>query len=305
VDIGAGGLRRAAQRPQGAAQRPQGAAQRPRGTAEPTDIPVRSHGTLAAPVGDGMLPQEIGDRPRRIKVLNVPVDCLDPEMTAPVVASLLENGQHNQVVFLSMRGLLRARRDPEFMRCLRDAALVLPVSLSIVQGARFLKAGSPALINPFEYTIRILSAIEKAKGSVYLLGAHKEALEVAEENLKGSFHGIRVVGRFYGYFPRTVEGDIVTAIKKSAPSLVLVGSGVPGKDKWILKHRRELNPGISLWAGTCFEIFAGKEKQIPRSLHAAGLGILAGIGRRPWRLAVIVPYLYYLLLLLGYRIFRL
>jgi N-acetylglucosaminyldiphosphoundecaprenol N-acetyl-beta-D-mannosaminyltransferase len=242
---------------------------------------------------------------RRIKVLDVPVDCFDPDMAGAVITSLMENGEQNQIVFLSLRGLLRARRDAEFMRCLREAALILPVSLPIVQGARFLGVGAPSLINAFEHTIRILSVIEKAKGSVYLLGARKAVLEVAEENLKGSFHGIRVVGRFYGFFPKGVEGDIVTAIKKSAPSMVLVGSGVPGKDKWILKHRKDLNPGISLWAGNCFEIFAGREKQVSRKLHAAGLGVLSGIGRRPWRFGMIFPYLYYLVLLLGYKIFRL
>lgn len=242
---------------------------------------------------------------KRIKVLDVPVDSFDPDMAGAVITRLLENGQHNQVVFLSLRGLLRARRDPEFMRCLRDAALILPVSLPIVKGARFLGTGRLSLINTFEQTIRILSVIEKVKGSVYLLGARKAVLEVAEENLRGSFHGIRVVGRFYGYFPRSVEGDIVTAIKKSAPSLVLVGSGVPGKDKWILKHRKDLNPGISLWGGNCFEIFAGREKQVSRRLHAAGLSVLSGLGRRPWRVGTIFPYLYYLVLLLGYKIFKL
>ncbi len=244
-------------------------------------------------------------RVKRIKVLDVPVDVVDPEVVGKVVEELLENGQHNQIVFLSLRVLLRARNDPELLRCLRDAALVLPVSLPIVNGARFLRAGSPSLFNTFEHTIRILSAIEKVKGSVYLLGARKRVLEVAEENLRGSFHGIRVVGRFYGFFPRHVEGDIVTAIKKSSPSMVLVGSGVPGRDKWILKHRKELNPGLSLWAGNCFEVFAGQERQISRKLHAAGLGVLSGIVRRPWRLAMIFPYLYYVVLLLGYRIFKL
>ena len=242
---------------------------------------------------------------KRIKVLDVPVDSVDPDIAGKVFEELLDNGQHNQVVFLSLRGLLRARNDPEFLRCLRDAALVLPISLAIVRGARFLGFPGVSLFNSFEGIIRILSVIEKTKGSVYMLGGRKDVLEVAEENLKGSFHGVRVVGRFYGYFPKTSEPDIVTAIKKSSASLVLVGTGVPGKDKWILKHRKELNPGISLWAGNCFEVFAGREKQVSKKLHAAGLGVLSGIGRRPWRFAAIFPYLYYLVLLLGYKIFKL
>jgi N-acetylglucosaminyldiphosphoundecaprenol N-acetyl-beta-D-mannosaminyltransferase len=246
-----------------------------------------------------------GAQVKRIKLLDVPVDSIDPDVTAKVIEELLDNGQQNQVVFLSLRGLLRARHDPEYLRCLRDAALVLPVSLPLVRGARFLGTSPLSLFNVFEHIIRILSVIEKAKGSVYMLGSRKKVLEVAEDNLLGSFHGIRVVGRFYGFFPRQVEGDIVTAIKKSSPSLLLVGTGVAGKDKWILRRKRDMNPGISLWAGNCFEIFAGQEKQVSKKLHAVGLGVLSGIGRRPWRLAAIFPYLYYLILLLGYKIFRL
>ena len=89
------------------------------------------------------------------------------------------------------------------------------------------------------------------------------------------------------------------------PFLLLVGTGVSGKDKWILRHKKELNPGISLWAGNCFEVFAGREKQVSKRLHAAGLGVLSGIGRKPWRVAAVFPYLYYLVLLLGYKVFKL
>lgn len=245
------------------------------------------------------------EKVKRIKVLDVPVDAVDPDMAGKAIEELLDNSQANQIVFLSLLGLLRARHDAEFMRCLRDAALVLPTSLAVVQGARFLGTGRLSLFNPFEFIIRILSVVEKCKGSVYLLGTRKSLLEIAEVNLLGSFHGIRVVGRFYGFFSRTFEGDIVTAIKKSSPSLLLVGTGVPGKERWLLRHKKEFNPGISLWADNCFEVFAGTEKQVSRRLHSIGLGILSGIGRKPWRLAMIFPYFWYLVLLLGYKIFRL
>ena len=245
------------------------------------------------------------EKVKRIKVLDVPVDAVDPDMAGKAIEELLDNSQANQIVFLSLRGLLRARHDAEFMRCLREAALVLPTSLSVVRGASFLGAGRLSLFNPFEFIIRILSVTEKCKGSVYLLGTRKSLLETAELNLLGSFHGIRVVGRFYGFFPRTMEADIVTAIKKSSPSLLLVGTGVPGKERWLLRHKKEFNPGISLWANNCFEVFAGTEKQVSRRLHSLGLGFLSGIGRKPWRLAMIFPYFWYLILLLGYKIFRL
>jgi N-acetylglucosaminyldiphosphoundecaprenol N-acetyl-beta-D-mannosaminyltransferase len=247
----------------------------------------------------------VATKVKRIKVLGVPVDLVDPEMAIKAIEGLMENGQHNQIFFLSVHGLLRARRDAELARCLREAALVLPVSLAVASGARFLKTGRPSLFNPFEFVIRLLSLIERIKGSVYLLGSRKDILEVAEENLMGSFHGLRVVGRFYGYFPREIEGNIVTAIKKSSPNLLLVGKGVAGKEKWILRHKKDFNPGVSLWVGNCFEIFSGRERQTSRKLHAIGLGGLTGIWRRPWRLLSGFRYLRYFFLLFIYKIFGL
>jgi N-acetylglucosaminyldiphosphoundecaprenol N-acetyl-beta-D-mannosaminyltransferase len=226
-------------------------------------------------------------------------------MAIRAIEGLLENGQANQIAFVSVRGLLRARHDAEYARCLREAALVLPVSVGIVSGARFLDAGRLSLFSPYQFVIQVLSLIERIKGTVYLLGSRKETLEVAEENVRGSFHGVRVVGRFYGYFPKSIENNIVTAIKKSSPNLLLAGKGVPGKDRWVLRHKKDFNPGVSMWVGNCFEIFAGAERRTSRRLHAAGLGALSGIWRRPWRFIAIFPYLYYLFLLLVYRIFRL
>jgi UDP-N-acetyl-D-mannosaminuronic acid transferase (WecB/TagA/CpsF family) len=49
----------------------------------------------------------VGVKIKRIKVLNVPVDMVDPDMAVKAVEGLLENGQHNQIVFLSVRGLLK------------------------------------------------------------------------------------------------------------------------------------------------------------------------------------------------------
>jgi N-acetylglucosaminyldiphosphoundecaprenol N-acetyl-beta-D-mannosaminyltransferase len=242
---------------------------------------------------------------KRIKVLNVPVDMVDPDMAVKAVEGFLETGQQNQIVFLSVLGLLKARRDAELARCVREAALVLPISLAIIRGARFLHTGRLSLFNSFEFVIRLLSLLERIKGTVYLLGSHKQTLETAEENLMGSFHGIRVVGRFYGYFPKEIEGNIITAIKKSSPNLILVGKGVAGKDKWISRHKKDFNPGVSLWVGNCFEIFSGHERQTSRKLHAVGLGGLSGIWRRPWRLLAVFSYLRYFFLLLIFKIFRL
>ena len=220
----------------------------------------------------------------RTNILDVPVDTLTLDEALKRARELLEGDEHHQIVTLSMEGFSRARRDQEFSRAIRQAPLVLPVSRTLEKASAAL--GGPAIHAsvPFDLIIKLLGVADEAGAAVYLLGARKEHLERTEKNLRVSFPRLRLVGRYAGYYASRVEQDIITAIRKSGPRLILVGSGVPGGELWPLRHRKQLTPGISLWVGDCFEVFGGAKHQIARRVYAAGLESFDGWALRPWRL---------------------
>jgi N-acetylglucosaminyldiphosphoundecaprenol N-acetyl-beta-D-mannosaminyltransferase len=197
---------------------------------------------------------------KRIQVLDVPVDCIDQEEALKILEAFLADGERHQLVFLNRHKLFRGRRDLEFRRCLREASLVLPVSPSVVRAAGFLKREPPTLFGPFPFVIHLLALAERLNKSVYLLGARKEEIERAERNLRGSFPRLRLVGRYAGYFPKSEQKNVLLAIRKASPAFLLVGDGLPGRDLWILRHKKELGPGVALWTGECFDLFSGKNK---------------------------------------------
>lgn len=220
----------------------------------------------------------------RTSILGVPVDPLTLDEALEQARALLEGEEHQQLITISMENLSRARSDPEYSRAVRQAPLVLPVSATLEKASVAL--GGPAVHAsvPFDLVIRLLGVADEAGAAVYLLGARKEHLERAEKNIKTSFPRLRLVGRYAGFYPPRVELDIITAIRKSGPRLILVGSGVPGAELWALRHRKQLTPGLSLWVGDCFEVFAGARRQISRATYRAGLESYAGWPARPWRL---------------------
>ncbi|MBA7673708.1 N-acetylglucosaminyldiphosphoundecaprenol N-acetyl-beta-D-mannosaminyltransferase [subsurface metagenome] len=228
----------------------------------------------------------------------MPLDCIGLEGTLKILEQFLLDGSRHQIVFLDRKKLFKARRDPEFKRCLREASLILPVSSSIVIGARFLKEGNLTRYDSFPFVIRLLSLAERINRTVYLLGSRKEELERAERNLKDSFPGLRLVGRFSGFFSRDMQQNVLLAIKKASPSFLLVGNGPPAKDLWILRHKKEFNPGIYLWIGDCFDLFSGKKRNRPR-------GLLTRIVKSSWKIFLIFPLFYYWILILIYKLFRL
>ena len=76
---------------------------------------------------------------QRIHIVGVPVDICRPENIEEEVLELLLRPGTKQIIFLSLWDLLKARRNAEFNECVENADLVLPISKSIIRGAKFLK----------------------------------------------------------------------------------------------------------------------------------------------------------------------
>ncbi len=235
---------------------------------------------------------------KRIHIFNVPIDILPEEAFEDVVRDFLaDRGQH-QIVFLSYDDLLKARRNNDFARTVSNAHLVIPTSKRIIHAAKFLHLSEPVRYMPFSFVIKLLGVLEKHKKSLYLAGMKPAALQTVSGNLRASFPGLGIVGRCVGYFKKSNEKDIILAIKKAAPSLLLCGNGIPGKNKWLFKHMKNFNPGLFLWCGDCFDIFAGKKERLTMKQWNGRSFWFFNSFRKPWRIWKIIPYFGYLFLLL-------
>ncbi len=239
---------------------------------------------------------------RRINVLRVPVDVLRESDIEECVKSLLVDGERHYIIFITLSDLLRARRSTSYWQILNGASLVLPVSKGILKGAKFLKKKIPSRYLPFSFIIRLMGILDKYSKSVYLLGTNNKDLQTSTDNIRTSFPKLKIVGRHSGYFSQSVGQNIVLAVRKASPSLLLAGKGIPGKSKWILKNRKHFSPGIYLWSGDCFDIFSGKKKRISSKAFDKGLEFLPSLIKKPWRIFRVFLYFWYLLLLLVYRI---
>ena len=81
----------------------------------------------------------------RINLIGVPVDIVQPENLESEILELLAKPGTKQIVFLSIWNLLRARHKGYFSECINSADLIIPISKSILKGAKFLKKAVHAL----------------------------------------------------------------------------------------------------------------------------------------------------------------
>jgi N-acetylglucosaminyldiphosphoundecaprenol N-acetyl-beta-D-mannosaminyltransferase len=239
----------------------------------------------------------------RINFLKVPIDIVPHEQLGPVVYDLLHKGKGWNVVLLSLTDLLKARRNGEYREYVQNAALVIPISKSIVGGIRFLTGKQAIRYMPFDFVISLLSILEEREFSIFLLGGKLRVLRKTESNIRQTFPRIRVVGRFPGSFKRHEEAAIVEAIRKAAASLLLVGKGVRGEEHWIARYSSALNPGLRLWCSDLYDVFTERRRRPSRRTFDRGLEFMPYCFQNPLKFFRIFPYFYYKLLLLGHKFF--
>jgi N-acetylglucosaminyldiphosphoundecaprenol N-acetyl-beta-D-mannosaminyltransferase len=246
----------------------------------------------------------IGQLKDRVSFLKVPIDIVQPDQLGRLAFLLLAEGKEQNIVLLSVWDLLRARRNAEYRDYVNKAALVVPISKSIVSGIRFLTGKQAVRYMPFDFVINLLTVLENNEYSSYLLGSKKRILLKIEKNLRETFPGLRIVGRFPGSFRRHDEPIIIEAIRKASPSLLLVGKGVRGGEHWIARHSGQLGKGMRLWCSDLFDVFAERKRHPSRPIFDLGLEWIGYCMQSPIKVLRIFPFMHYNLLLVIYKLFK-
>ena len=150
----------------------------------------------------------------------------------------------------------------------------------------------------------MLSVLERHYKSIFLLGSRRATLQKAESNVRDTFPNLQIVGRYIGYYSKNAEAAVVQAIYKSSPALVLVSDGIKEKDVWVYRRRNRFASSIFVYYKDVLGIFAERIKRIDEKTFARGHEIFAEILHNPLKIFLLFPYLWYILLLIGYRLFK-
>ncbi len=239
---------------------------------------------------------------KRINILGIPVDVVKDEDLPSVIESLYELPDNRQILLLNFHEMMRARHNNERRQAISQAALVIPVSRQISRAAKFLKKDVPPYRGTYPFIIRLLGILEQKNKSVYLLGTTMKDVRQAESTLKATFPGVQIVGRYASRFSGEREGDVVTAIKKSSPTLLLAGKGLKSRHLWICRNRKNFSPGLSIYEETCYDVFSGRKSKPD---DRAGSQLMAGFWNsltHPWRFFRFFRYVIFYNLLLFARL---
>ena len=115
------------------------------------------------------------------------------------------------------------------------------------------------------------------------MGAAEGVAAAAAERLRALYPGLVVAGAFAGDPSPASASAVVAGVRAARPDVLLVAYGAPAQDKWIAKHKDELDVPLSMGVGGSFDFVAGVARRAPVWVQRAGLEWLHRLWRQPWR----------------------
>ena len=136
----------------------------------------------------------------RINVLGVGFDNVTMKEAVARGTELLGQPGAHYVVTPNPEIVEVCRENPEAMRAVNGADLVLADGVGVVKGARMLGTPLKAKVPGIEFAAGLMEEMAAKGMSLYLLGAKPGVAETAEKRLAEKYPGLTIAGTHDGYF---------------------------------------------------------------------------------------------------------
>jgi len=204
-------------------------------------------------------------------LLDTRIDNIDGRTALERVLSYAKNGNGaHSVYFTNVHTIHIARREPELLRALNAADLVLPDGSGLKIAGKIIRSPIIENLNGTDFTPRVLEHAASEGRSVYLLGGTAKAVNLARERLVSQIPSLKIVGCRSGYFSPEEESLILREINERRPDILLVAFGTPLQEQWIARHAPILKVGVCMAVGGLFDFLSGEKSRAPRWIRSCG-----------------------------------
>jgi N-acetylglucosaminyldiphosphoundecaprenol N-acetyl-beta-D-mannosaminyltransferase len=241
----------------------------------------------------------------KIDVLGTKFDNVDRVQAASLILMWLDSGRRRLTVYTpNVDYLVKSRKDRVFAQVLERADLLVADGMPVVWASRWLGTPLRSKISGSSLFIDLCSLAASKGRTVFFLGSAEGVAGQAASRLTRRFPGLNVVGTYSPYFgfehDASENARIVGMIRAAQPDILFVGLGAPKAEKWIDRHREQLDVPVTISIGAALDFAAGVKPMPPEWIKNAGFGWLwrlASEPRRLWRRYLIEDpvFFYYVL----------
>jgi N-acetylglucosaminyldiphosphoundecaprenol N-acetyl-beta-D-mannosaminyltransferase len=221
---------------------------------------------------------------RVIDFLGIPLTAISTADFTEAVIERARARQRTRVTYINAMCVNTAAETPDYLDALRTADLVYADGQAIVWAARRLGHPVPERVNAGDFFPAFFRRCAEENLSVFFLGSPPGVAESAAERLSEQAPGLRVAGTHHGYLSGASTPQVIAQINESAPSLLIVGMGVPHQERWLWANWDALDVPVAWCVGATMDYFAGNFPRAPVWMRRCGLEWLFRLVLEPRRL---------------------
>lgn len=220
---------------------------------------------------------------KRIEVLNVKIDVVTMKEAVSRVEGFIAEKKPHLVVTPNAEMIMMANQDKDFAQIINGADLVVPDGAGVVWAARYNGDVMPERVAGYDLVQHVLVEAASKKYRIYMLGGAPGIVDRAKEAAEKRYPGVNIVGTRHGFFTKQEEPEIVAAITKSQPDILLVALGVPRQEKWLTEYMNQIKASVAIGVGGTFDVMAGAVRRAPLWMQNANLEWLYRLLSEPKR----------------------
>lgn len=196
------------------------------------------------------------------------------------ITVFLSDTSCQQIATVNPEFIVTAQKDPEFKEILNNTDLNIPDGFGLKCAAFYKRIKIGERITGVDLTWEIAKIAAEKGYSIYLLGGKKGVAEMTARRLRYLYHNLKIAGTYAG---SPEEEGIVQKINDSNADILLVAFGAPKQEKFIAKHKNELQCRVAMGVGGTFDYISGALPRAPKWMRMLGLEWLFRLFKQPAR----------------------
>lgn len=188
------------------------------------------------------------------------------------------------VCFVNANNMNLALERPEYKRALVAADLVLPDGIGVKIALQMAGGRLRRNLNGTDLFPPLADLMAKNDWPVFLLGATKEVLARAADNIRRRHPGIRIAGKRDGYFRAEDEEALCREINASGAMALVIGMGTPRQELFAARNAHRLRIPVVLSMGGLIDFLGEKNRRAPLWMRQTGLEWVFRLLQEPGRM---------------------
>lgn len=216
-------------------------------------------------------------------LFSIPIASVTLRELPNILQDLINKKGQKTVFYINAHCINLAQNDEQYKTILQKADLVYSGGIGPIWASKILGKPLKDRTPTPDFIDSVFSLCQKNEWTIYLLGSEENVVKHTAHILSQKYPKI-IVGLHNGYFSAKEEKKLITEINTKKPFILLVGMGSPKQEKWIEKHKHELNVSVFWAVGALFDVISQKVKRAPKWMQVIGLEWLYRLLQEPHRL---------------------